>query len=187
MSNTTHQISAAARSQVQAQLGLATSLADTLIDSMQKMIGLNLHAAKASLDTSMASTQQLLTARDPQEFFSLSTHQAQPHAEIALTYGRHLASIASGTQLELTRVAEDQVNRSSRQMVNLIDEFGRLAPAGSQSTLSFMKSAMDNVSASVGQLARNSKIAIETMEHNMKTGSEHAGQVLAKQGKTRRK
>lgn len=189
MSDPTAQISAAARHQVQAQLGLATSLADTLIDSMQKMIGLNLNAAKASLDTSLAGTQRLLAARDPQEFFSLSAHQAQPHAEIALTYGRHLASIASGAQVELTRVAEDQVNRSSRHMVNLIDEFGKLAPAGSESTLSLMKSALDNVSASVGQLARNSKIAVETMEHNVKATNAQASmaaQAHTKQGRTRK-
>lgn len=186
MPNPTEQISTAARHQVQAQLGLATSLADTLMDSMQKMIGLNLNAAKASFDTSLASTQRLLTARDPQEFFNLSAHQAQPHAEIALTYGRHLASIASGAQVELTRVAEDQVNRSSRHMVLLIDEFGRLAPAGSESALSLMKSALDNVSASVGQLARSSKMAVETMEHNMKMASIPAGSSQTKTSRARK-
>ncbi len=182
----TEHISTAARHQVQAQLGLATCLADTLIDSMHKMIGLNLNAAKASLDTSLAGTQRLLAARDPQEFFSLSAHQSQPQAEIVLTYGRHLASIASGAQVELTRAAEDQVNQSSRQMVNLIDEFGKLAPAGSEGALSFMKSALDNVSASVGQIARNSKIAVETMEHNLKMARVQAGQTQTKSGRTRK-
>lgn len=186
MSNPTEQISTAARNQVQVQLGLATSLADTLMDSMQKMIGLNLHAAKASLDTSLAGTQRLLTARDPQEFFSLSAHQAQPHAEIALTYGRHLASIASCAQLELARVAEDQVNQSSRRMVNLIDEFGRLAPSGSEGALSLMKSALDNISASVGQLARNSKIAVESIEHNLKGASVQAGQSQIKNSRSKK-
>ena len=186
MPNPTEQISTAARNQVQVQLGLATSLADTLMDSMQKMIGLNLNAAKASFDTSLAGTQRLLTARDPQEFLSLSAHQAQPHAEIALTYGRHLASIASGAQLELTRVAEDQVNQSSRHMVKLIDEFGKIAPAGSEGALSLMKSALDNVSASVGQLARNNKIAVETIEHNMKAASVQTGQASIKNSRAKR-
>ncbi len=183
MSDPTAQSSAAARNKLQAQLGLATSLADTLIDSMQKVIGLNLNAAKASLETSLAGTQRLLTARDPQEFFSLSAHQAQPHAEIALTYGRHLASIASFAQVEMTRVTEDQVNRASRNIVNLIDELETLAPAGSESILSLMKSALDNVSASLAQLARSCKIAVETMEHNMKTASAPAPQTEETQTK----
>ncbi len=186
MPNPNQQLSTSARNQVQAQLGLATSLADTLIDSMQKMIGLNLDAAKASFDSSLAGAQQLLGAKDPQEFFSLSTHQAQPHAEIVLTYIRHLTSITSGTQIELTRVAEDQINQSSRQMVKMIDQFGTLAPAGSEGTLFVMKAALDNVSASVGQFARNSKIAAETMEHNMKMASFVATHSQARNGRAKR-
>jgi hypothetical protein len=39
-----------------------------------------------------------------------------------------------------------------------------------------MKSALDNVSASIAQLARNSKIAVETMEHHMKAANASAPQ-----------
>ena len=188
MHTATEPFTAAARSQMQAHLGLATSLADTVIDSMEKIIGLNLKAAKASFDTSLASTQQLLSASDPQEFFSLTTHQAQPHAEIALTYGHHLASIASGTHGELTRVAEEQLTQSSRQMVSLLDEFGKMAPAGSEGALSLMKSALDNVSAGYGQLARSSKLAVDTMESNLRaaTATATAAQSSAKTSRSRR-
>lgn len=186
MPTSTEQFTAAARSQMQAQIGLATSIADTVIDSMEKLIGLNLMAAKASVDTSLASTQQLLAARDPQEFFSLTTHQAQPHAEIALTYGHHLASIASGTHGELTRVAEDQITQSSRHMVSLLDEFGKMAPAGSREALSLMKSTLDNVSTGYGQLARTSQLAIETMESNIKAAAASATQIPAKAARPRK-
>ena len=171
MSDPTAQISAAARNKIQAQLSLTNNLTDALLDSLQKMVGLNLNAAKACLETSLAGAQRLLTARDPQEFFSLSAHQAQPHAEIALTYSRHLASIASVAQVELTRVTEDQMSQASRNIVSLIDELEKLAPAGSESTLSLMKSALDNIRAGIAQLARNSKIVVETMEHPMKASN----------------
>ena len=186
MPNSTEALTTAARTQLDTQLQLATSIAGSLIDGMEKVAGLNLQAAKASFNASIGNAQHLFAAKDPQEFFSLSAHQAQPHAEIALTYGRHLASIASGTQLELARVAEDQVNQSSRHMVNLLDEFGRLAPAGSEGAFSLMKSALDNVSASVGQLARNSKIAIETMEHNVKAACVQAGQSPTKNSRSKK-
>ena len=186
MHNPTEQFTAAARSQMQAQIGLATSVADTVIDSVEKFIGLNLQAAKASFDTSLASTQQLLAARDPQEFFSLTTHQAQPHAEIVLTYGHHLASIASDAHGELTRVAEDQITQSSRQMVSLLDEFGKIAPAGSREALSLMKSTLDNVSTGYGQLARTSKLAVETMESNIKAAATTATQTSPKAARSKK-
>lgn len=186
MSNPTEQLSASARHQMQAQLGLATSLAGTMIDSVEKIIGLNLNAAKASLETSLASTQQLLAARDPQEFFSLTTHQAQPHAEIALTYGHHLASIASGTHVELTRVAEDQLAKSSRQMVSMLGQLEQMAPTGSEGALSLMKSALDNVSAGYGQFARNSKLAVETMESSFRAASAAGTTSTGKTSRARR-
>ena len=185
MPTSTEQFTAAARNQMQTQLGLATSVADTFIDSVEKIIGLHLQAAKASVDTSFASTQLLLAARDPQEFFSLSSHQAQPHAEIVLTYSHHLASIASGTHVELTRVAEDQITQSSRQWVSLLDELGKMAPAGSREAFSLMKSTLDNVSTGYGQLARTSKLAVETMESNMRAASNIA-QKPAKTARSRK-
>lgn len=185
MHNPTEHFSTVARSQMQAQLGLASYLTETLIDSMQKLIGLNLNATKVSLDTMLTGTQQLLAAKDAQEFFSLSTHQAQTHAEIVMTYARHLASIGSDAQVELSRAAEEQVNKSSRQMVSLIDEVGKLTPSGSEGALSLMKSALDNVSASVGQMARNSKVAVEAMEHNIKSATEQASQEYTKSSRSK--
>lgn len=188
MSDSTAQISAAARNKVQAQLSLVTSLADTLTDSLQKMIGLNLNATKASVETSLAGTQQLLTARDPQEFFSLSVHQAQPYAEIALTYARHMAGIASLAHVELTRVTEDEVNRVSQHVVSLLDELERLAPAGSESILSMMKSALENLRATLAQLVRSSKIAVDTIEQNMnatKAPAPQKDEAQTKHGATR--
>ena len=186
MPNSTEQLSASARSQMQTQLGLATSLAGAMIDGMEKIIGLNLNAARASIETSLAGTQQLLAAKDPQEFFSLTTHQAQPHAEIAITYGHHFASIASGTHVELTRVAEDQLAISSRQMVSMLDQLGQMAPSGSEGALSLMKSALDNLSAGYGQFARNSKLAVETMESNMRAASAAATHSTSKTSRARR-
>ena len=189
MSDPTAQIAATARNKIQAQLNLANNLTDMLLGSLQKMIGLNLNAAKAGLETSLAGTQRLLSARDPQEFFSLSAHQAQPHAEIALTYSRHLASIASVAQAELSRVTEDQMSQASRNIVSLINELEKLAPAGSESTLSLMKSALDNVRANIAQLARSSKIAVETMEHHMKASNvpnPQTDETHTKQGGTRK-
>ena len=85
MISSTEQFSAAARSQIESQLTLTTALTDKIIDSLEKVMGLNLQAAKATMEASVNNAQKLLTAKDAQEFFNLSAGQAQPQAEMALT------------------------------------------------------------------------------------------------------
>ena len=167
MLNSTEQLATAARKQIDAQLQLATSVAGSMISGMEKFAGLNLQAARASVEASIGSAQNLLAAKDPQEFFSTAYNQSQPQTDIALTYGRHLSSIASSTQQDLTRAAETQITANSRQLVALLDDLTRVAPAGSETALSMMKSAIDNVSSSYAQLNKSAKVAIDAIESNM--------------------
>lgn len=180
MLNSPEQFTVAARAQLESQLQLATALTDSMIDSMEKVIGLNLQAAKASLDNSVSNVQQLMSVKDPQEFISVSTSQSQPHTDIALTYARHLATIATTTHFELAKAAENQVSESSRQLVSLLDSFGKVAPAGSDTAISMMKSAIDNISSGYVQLNRSTKVAIEAMEQNVNAASSQLNQLAAK-------
>ncbi len=180
MLNAPEQFTTAARAQLESQLHMATAVTDSMIDSMEKVIGLNLQAAKASLDNSVGNVQQLLTVKDPQEFLSVSSTQSQPQTDIALTYARHLASIATTAHFELAKAAETQVTESSRQLVSLLDSFGKVAPAGADTAITMMKSAIDNVSSGYAQLNRSAKVAIEAMEQNMSAASSQLTQLAPK-------
>ena len=92
------QFSSATKTNLEAQFALFSSLTSKAFEGIEKIVELNLTAAKATLEESTAAAKQLLSAKDPQEFFSLSAAQAQPSAEKAIAYGRHLAAITSGTQ-----------------------------------------------------------------------------------------
>jgi len=99
------QLSAATKTNFEAFFSAYTDLTNKTIESVGKMVDLNISVAKATLEESTAATKQLLAAKDPQEFFSLSAAQAQPSTEKALAYGRQLAGIASSTHAELTKAA----------------------------------------------------------------------------------
>lgn len=161
------QLSAATKSQIESQLAMFNSLAAKAFDSMEKVIELNINATKASIDESSATAKQLLAAKDPQEFFALTTAQAQPSTEKALAYTRHLAGIASSTQAEFTKAAEAQIAESSRKVTAFVDELAKNAPAGSENAFTAFKSILGNASAGYEQLSKTTKQAVETMEANM--------------------
>lgn len=56
-------------------------------------------------------------------------------------------------------------------MMYLLDQFGQMAPAGSENTITLMRTALDNVSAGVEQLSRSGKMAMQTMESNLKAAA----------------
>lgn len=161
------QISVTTRSTIEAQLAMLTSLTDKTFESIEKLVNLNINAVKATLAESNAATKQLLIAKDPQEFFSLSAAQAQPAVEKALAYGRHLATIASSTQAEFAQAAEAQLMDMNRKVSKLIDAAAKNAPAGSENAIGIMKTAIENATVGYEQLTRTTKQAMEAVEANM--------------------
>ena len=99
------QFSNATKANFESQFAIFSSLTSKAFEGVEKLIELNMTAAKASLEESSIATRQLLSAKDPQEFFSLTAAQAQPNAEKALSYSRQVAAIAAGTQAEFTKAA----------------------------------------------------------------------------------
>jgi phasin family protein len=174
------QFSAASKANFEAQLSLLTALTSKTFESVEKVIDLNLNVAKASLEESNAAAKQFLSAKDAQEWMALAAAQTQPNAEKALAYGRHLATIASGVQTELSKATEAQIAETSRKVLDLVEEVSKNAPAGSENAVALFKSAIGNANAGYEQLSKTSKQAVETMEANLNTAVSQFAQTGAK-------
>lgn len=112
MSSITEQFSAATKSQLEAQFKIFNTFASTAVDSAEKVIALNISTTKASVEKSSAAAKKLFEARDPREFFSLSS--AEPASfDNLLAYGRELYSIASGVQNDLIQSAQSTIKQVS--------------------------------------------------------------------------
>jgi phasin family protein len=176
------QFSAAAKTNFESQLALVTMLTGKAFESVEKLIALNLNAAKASLDETTSHAQQLMGAKGPQEVFAMTSSKAQPGAEKALAYGRELMGIASGLQAEVVKAAEAQVAEHGRKLSTLVEEVSKKAPAGSENVVAILKSAIANANAGVEQLSRNTKQAVQVMEANMNNAAVQFSQAASKAG-----
>ena len=161
------QFSTATKTNLEAQFAMFSSLTSKAFAGVEKLVELNLNAAKASMEESSATSKQLLSAKDPQEFFSLTAAQAQPAAEKLMAYSRHVAAIASGTQAEFSKAAELQIAETNKKVISLVDEVSKNAPAGSENAVAMIKSAIGNASAGYEQFTKTSKQAAETIESNI--------------------
>lgn len=161
------QFSNATKANLESQFALFSSLTAKTFEGMEKLVELNINAARTSLESSQNVTRQLLGAKDPQEFFAVTASQAQPTAEKAMSYSRQLASIASGTGAEFSKVAETQIVETNRKVIALVDEVSKNAPAGSETIVAAVKTAISNANAGYEQFSKTSKQAAETIENNV--------------------
>jgi phasin family protein len=167
------QLSNATKASIDAQLAAMNDIANKALHSVAELVELNLSTAKESLAQTAATAQQMLTAKDAQEVLSLTSAQAQPGAEKALAYGRHLASIATKAQAEFTKATETRIAETTKQVSKLIDDLSKAAPAGSENMIAMLKAGMVNANAGYEQVVKASKQAIETMEDNMNEATKH--------------
>ena len=186
MTTLSEQFSAAAKANYESQVALLTQFASKTFEGVEKLVDLNLKATKSSLEESRDAAQQLLTAKDAQEFFSLSSAQAQPTVEKTLAYGRHLAGIFSSTQAELTKTAEAQFAEVNRKMISLIDEAAKNAPAGSENAISFVKTTIGNLNAGYEQFTKSAKQAAEAVEANVTTAVDQLSQASVKASRAKK-
>ncbi|WP_433694095.1 phasin family protein [Herbaspirillum seropedicae] len=187
MTTYTEQFSAAAKANAEAQIALFSQLASKTFEGVEKLVDLNLKAARSTLEESQAAAQKLFAAKDPQEFFALTSAHAQPTLEKSVAYGRHLSGIFSSTQAELTKAAEAQIAEVNRKVVALIDEASKNAPAGTEQAVSVLKSAIGNMSAGYEQFTKNAKQAAEVLEANVTNAVEQLSQAGAKATRSTRK
>ncbi len=174
------QFSNATKANLESQFALMSSLTSKTFESMEKLVELNINVARASLSDSSTTARQLLAAKDPQEFFQLSAAQAQPTAEKALSYSRQLASIASGTGAEFSKAAESQIVEANRKVIALVDEVSKSAPAGSETFVAAVKTAISNANAGYEQFSKTTKQAVEAIENNMNAAISQYSNVAAK-------
>lgn len=173
------QISVATKASLEAQLALYTSLTNKTLESIEKLVNLNLNAVRASMEESAVATKQILAATDTQQFISVLSSQTKPNFEKALAYSSHLAGIATSTQSEFTRAAERQIAEINRKVTELVEDAVKKAPSGSESLVALMKSAIDNANTSYEQLSRTSKQAVEALEANVSTAVTQLSQSAA--------
>ncbi len=174
------QLSTATKANFDSQLAIMNAFVKKAFEGMEKLVELNMTVVKTSIEESSSNAQQLMAAKDPQEFFNMSAAQVQPTAEKALSYGRHLTNIMNSTQVELARATEKQISESNIKVMALIEEVTKNAPAGSQNVVALVKTAIGNANASYEQLTKTTKQAVETMEANMSSAVNQITQATAK-------
>jgi phasin family protein len=138
MSLTPDQILSAQKANLETLFGLTSKA----FEGVEKLVELNVTASRAALSEAAQHTQAVLSAKDAQELLSLQANLFQPLAEKTAAYSRHLYDIASGTGAEFAKTFESQASDLQKNFSALVDTTAKNAPAGSETAVAVMKSAV---------------------------------------------
>ena len=162
---TAEQIVAAQKANIETLFGLTQKA----FEGVEKLVDLNVQATKAALSESANSAQALLSVKDAQELLSLQANLMQPLAEKTVAYSRHLYDIASGTTAEFGKAAEAQASDTQKKFLAVVDNASKNAPAGSETAVAVMKSAVSAANNAMESVQKAVKQATEMAEANFNT------------------
>ena len=122
--------------------------------NFERFATLGLGAARESVEQSTAHAQQLAGAKDVHEVIALNSAAIEPVMKRAYTYSRTVYETAAEANDEVKRVWEKQAAELNKAGTSAWEEMFKYAPAGSESFVENMKSALvaaqsafDNVSS----------------------------------------
>ncbi|MET0185796.1 TIGR01841 family phasin [Schauerella aestuarii] len=138
-----------------------------LFSGFEKLIDLNMKVMRATLDEVSQTSQQAAGVQDPQEALTFATSIAQPNAEKALAYGKHVYDIVAGVQGDLAKLSESQVADAQKQMADVIDQMAKSAPTGSEGAVAMLKSSLATANSAYDSMTKAAKQAAEVAETNL--------------------
>ena len=162
---TADQIVAAQKANMETLFGLTQSA----FAGVEKLIELNVQASKAALSESASQAQAMLAVKDAQELLAMQAGLMQPLAEKTVAYSRHLYDIASGTAGEFSKVAEAQAADAQSKFMDVLDNATKNAPAGSETAVAMMKSAVAAANNAAESVQKVVKQASDMVEANVST------------------
>ncbi len=162
---TAEQIVAAQKAHLETLFGLTHKA----FEGVEKLVELNVQATKAALTESASNAQALMSVKDAQELLTLQASLMQPLAEKTVAYSRHLYDIASGTGAEFTKAAEATAVDTQKKILAVVDNAAKNAPAGSETAVAVMKSAVSAANNAMESVQKAVKQATEMAEANFNT------------------
>lgn len=152
-----------------ANLETAVELSQKAFGGVEKLVELNLQAARATMDDSAAHAKALLAVKDPQELVSLQSNALKPAAEKATAYSRQVYEIAAATQADLSKVVEAQVAAAQQSVQGFLEAALKNAPAGSESAVAFLKQAVAASNTALESAQKAAKQAVSAAEANLQS------------------
>jgi phasin family protein len=138
-----------------AQLSLANA---------ERFAELSLVAARESVEQATAHAQSLAGAKDVHEVIAINSAAVEPVLKRAYAYSRTAYETAAETNNEVKRVFDKQTSEYNRAAVAALEEAFKYAPAGSETVVENVKTAIAAAQSAYNNVAAINKQIYDSVE-----------------------
>ncbi len=163
-----------------AYLETAVRFAGIALEGAERMLEVQLKAAKSAFADGVQQAKVLADVKDPQEFAQFKNTLVQPSLEKATSYVKSVYDVAAATQSEINKLIEEQVSEYNKNVVTGLDKMVKSAPAGSEIAVAAVKSAISAVNTTYDNLSKSAKQFAEMSHANIDAAASQAAQASKK-------
>src|SRR5512134_3005400 len=157
-----------------ANLEVAMKFAGVALQGAERILDLQLKAAKSAFADSVESAKAIASVKDLQQLAALKESLGQPSIEKATAYAKSVYDVTTSTQAEIGKLVEEQVSEFNKQVVTALDKMVKTAPAGSEVGIAAMKSGIAAVNSAYDNLSKVAKQFTDATQSNIEAAAKQA-------------
>jgi phasin family protein len=135
----------ALQSHLDAQVSLLTDVAGKIYDAIHSITELNLKLAQQLMDDSMSASRQVISSTGPAECCAALVAGSVPASEHLRGYQQQLLNVLAGTQVELTRTAEQRIPEANRAASAMADDMVRRSTQATERMAAEQRNALERM------------------------------------------
>ena len=149
-----------------ANLEMAMKFAGVALQGAERILDLQLKAAKTAFADSVENAKTIAAVKDLQQLTALKDSMAQPTIEKATAYAKSVYDVTTATQAEFGKLVEEQVSEFNKQVVTALDKMVKTAPAGSEVGIAALKSGIAAINSAYDNVSKVAKQFTEATQSN---------------------
>jgi phasin family protein len=160
-----------------ANLDLLQQISGKVFASVEQLSQLQFKTLQASSEEYFDGFRKLLSVRDTQGFAELQASFTQPNvqAERLAEYNRKVQELISGTQSDIAKLTERQVEAGAKQVQEFVEVISKNAPAGSEPVVAVLKSTLANAGSVYENAQKAAKQAADIAQSGFDAATTAAG------------
>jgi len=163
-----------------ANVAQATKLAALAIENAEKLMRLNLSAAKTALAQGVEGAQAAASIKDVQDLVLFRTKYAESGVQVALGYSKSLYEVAAEAQVQYSAFAEEAWGAYTKGFASWVEKASKAAPAGSDAGFNALKSTVAATTAAFDQFQKATKQVVSFADASVRAAAANASKTTSK-------